>query len=96
MSEEQEKKEIIVHKLEIDEASLPRRKRHRRKYRKKGLYKKKPTVRRKIKKRWINNQKQIKLIAAIILLVLPIIIALVVALNRYLDFLPWLKMKPGP
>lgn len=98
MSEEQKKSEQpqdepterIVHKLEMDEGERhSRRKKHRKKYRKKELYRKKPNIRRKIKKRWLNGKKEVTQAIAITFIALPLLIIIIISLDQKFHFIPW-------
>ncbi len=81
--------ERIVHRLEMEEGDIPRRKRHRKKYRKKVLYRKKSNIRRKIKKRWLNNRKDLMQVVAVLFIVLPLLIIIVIKLDQRFGFIPW-------
>lgn len=88
-SEGEETSKKIVHHLEMDEGDIPRRKRHRKKYKKKILYRKKPNIRRKIKKRWINNRKDLTQVLGVLFIALPLIIIVIIKLDQRFNFIPW-------
>ena len=94
MSEENENKDRIVHQLDFDEDEYLKN-RKRRKYKKKvktkSLYRKKSNLRRKVKKRWIHNQRSLATALAIVFLVIPILIALFITINKKLNIVPWLN-----
>lgn len=85
-----DKSEKIVHQLDMNEGDLPRRKKkYKKKYRKKELYRKKPNVRRKIKKRWLNNKKNLTQVIAVAFLILPLLIAMIILADQKFHFIPW-------